>query len=59
MKISTRKEAIENGDVKYFTGKPCKRGHVSERYTSTYQCCECHTRKEKLMYEKKVETRKP
>ena len=26
---------------RYFTGKPCKKGHVSERYTSTSACCEC------------------
>lgn len=25
----------------YFTGKPCLRGHVAKRYTSTAQCAEC------------------
>lgn len=25
----------------YFTGKPCKRGHVSHRYKSTRRCVEC------------------
>jgi hypothetical protein len=26
---------------KYFTGKPCKRGHVAERLVSTRGCVEC------------------
>lgn len=29
---------------RYFTGKPCKRGHVAERYLSTRGCVECLTR---------------
>lgn len=27
--------------VRYYTGKPCLRGHLSERFTSTGQCLEC------------------
>ena len=30
-KIITRKEAIAKALKRYFTGKPCKQGHVSER----------------------------
>jgi hypothetical protein len=30
----TRREAIALGLTRYFTGKPCKNGHVSERATS-------------------------
>jgi len=41
MKIITRKEAIEQGLKRYFTGKPCKRGHISERFVSTCNCIEC------------------
>ena len=26
---------------RYFTGKPCKRGHVAERYSSTRTCVMC------------------
>ena len=27
----------------YFTGNPCLKGHVAERYASQpHQCCECH-----------------
>lgn len=39
--IVNRAEAKTNGDKKYFTGKPCKRGHVSQRWVSTCMCCEC------------------
>ena len=27
--------------ARYFTGKPCKRGHIAERYTSTRTCVMC------------------
>ena len=40
MKIITRKEAIAHGLKRYFTGKPCKHGHVADRYSSTGHC-EC------------------
>jgi len=32
MEIISRSEAKALGQQKYFTGKPCKHGHVSERY---------------------------
>lgn len=39
--IITRAEARELGLPRYFTGKPCKRGHVVERHTITRDCVEC------------------
>jgi len=44
MKIITRKEAKAQGLKRYFTGKPCKRGHVSERHVSDGKCWECSRR---------------
>lgn len=41
MKIILRAEAIKLGLKKYFTGKPCKHGHVAERYTGVRICIEC------------------
>ena len=41
MQIITLKSAIEKGLPRYFTGKPCKRGHLSERYVKGYHCVEC------------------
>jgi hypothetical protein len=40
MKIITRKEALAQGLKRYFTGKPCKWGHVAERNTDS-DCITC------------------
>ena len=42
MKISERKNAINNKSPHYFTGKPCIRGHISKRWTSSGKCQACH-----------------
>lgn len=39
---NTRKEARLFGEVRYFTGKPCSRGHISERWTCSSKCVACH-----------------
>lgn len=36
-----RDEAKIRGDLRYFTGKPCKKGHISERSVSNGLCLEC------------------
>ena len=36
-----RKLAIAEGDKTYFTGMPCKNGHVSHRYTDSGYCIQC------------------
>ncbi|MDB4352871.1 hypothetical protein OAA60_05530 [Porticoccaceae bacterium] len=41
IKKTTKAEAKEKGLKRYFVGKPCKRGHVSERYVADGACCEC------------------
>lgn len=41
MKIVSRKDAIKQGLKRYFTGKPCKHGHVSVRWTKNRQCLIC------------------
>ena len=41
MKIIMRAAAIQQGMPKYFTGIPCKRGHLSERNTASGTCLEC------------------
>lgn len=40
-KVLTRAEAIASGATRYYTGKPCKNGHVAERYTLHGPCVEC------------------
>jgi hypothetical protein len=41
MKIFTREQAIQEGSARYYTGVPCKNGHVSERNTLSGACLEC------------------
>ena len=41
IKIISRAEAIAQGLNRYFTGKPCKYGHVVERYATSKGCVEC------------------
>jgi len=42
MEIITRKEAKEKGLTRYYTGKPCLNGHISERLLSSGQCLTCN-----------------
>lgn len=41
MKIISRDEAISLNLKNYFTGEPCKHGHISQRYTSNTKCVDC------------------
>lgn len=40
-KIISRRDAISAGLTRYFTGKPCRKGHVSVRGTSGGSCIAC------------------
>lgn len=39
--IVSRKKAVSHSLPRYFTGKICLRGHLSERNTKSRQCVEC------------------
>lgn len=39
--IISCKEAVERGLKRYFTGDPCKYGHVSERRVQKRRCIQC------------------
>ena len=41
MIVVSRAHAISQGLPRYFTGKPCKEGHVAERFVANYTCCVC------------------
>ena len=45
MKIISKKEAEAKGLKRFFTGKPCRRGHVAEKFISNYACAECNTQR--------------
>ncbi len=40
-KISTRAEAVRDLVMYYYTGKPCKYGHIEKRYTVSAACTKC------------------
>lgn len=42
--IRSRDEAQNNGLVRFYTGTPCGRGHLSERFVSNGACVECVNR---------------
>lgn len=44
--IISRKDAIARGLKRYFTGKPCKHGHLSERYVPG-DCIACNRQRTK------------
>ena len=42
MDIISRKDAKAQGLTHYFTGKPCKHGHIAQRLTSKGICLDCN-----------------
>lgn len=46
----TRAEAREAGSPYYFTGVPCKSGHLAYRKVSSKNCIECHRRIKRESY---------
>jgi hypothetical protein len=46
--IISRKEAKERGLASYFTGTPCKRGHITKRYTNGGHCDDCQRQEQRL-----------
>lgn len=56
--VISRSEAKQKGSLYYFTGKPCKYGHVSTRLVSTGNCRDCMAEKSyqrKAWYEENKE----
>ncbi len=41
METISRKQAKANSLKRYYTGKPCKHGHIAERRIHDGACCEC------------------
>ena len=48
MAVLTRKEALNQGEKKYYTGRPCKNGHYSLRYSVSGSCEQCVRLADKL-----------
>lgn len=49
--IISRQDAKRQGLSKYFTGKPCKHGHLSKRNVDTRVCIECRKEYRKIYKE--------
>lgn len=41
LRIITRQEASEQKLTRYYTGEPCRSGHVAERLTCNAHCVDC------------------
>lgn len=37
----SRDDAISNGKTRYFTGKPCRKGHTVQRFVANRCCVDC------------------
>lgn len=57
MDIVTRQKAKDESLVRFFTGEPCKNGHISERNTKSSTCVVCDREKKRLIRKdpKKIE----
>lgn len=47
MEVISRKHALEQGLTRYYTGKICRYGHDSERFTSSRACVQCSRERSK------------
>lgn len=56
--VCSRKSAKELNLIHYFTGKTCRSGHISIRYTRCSTCVECCREQTKKWAEKNPELRK-
>lgn len=51
--VVTRKEAASLGLARYFMGRPCLLGHISERYVTNSRCIDCRRANDVEVYHKK------
>jgi len=58
VQFSTRASARAAGAITYFTGKPCKNGHVSGRYTASANCVSCQIIREAARFKVKSAAKK-
>lgn len=55
--LKTRKQALEAGELKYNTGKPCKHGHMSDRYSRKGECITCNLERQKTQSVREAKNR--
>jgi hypothetical protein len=54
MDLITREEAQQQGLYRYFNGKPCRKGHIGQKYVSNLSCVECKNIKTKSLEHRKI-----
>ena len=54
-KIISRKDAIAKGMNRYFTGKPCKHGHIAERSVIDWCCVPCRNEERRKTHLRNIE----
>lgn len=50
MELVSQSEAKARGLTRYFTGKPCRHGHLAERMLSDRRCTDCHRAEVRAKY---------
>lgn len=45
MELITRQDAVKQKLRRFFTGRPCRHGHLAERYTTNGACVVCTTQR--------------
>ena len=58
MNLITKEEAQKQGLYRYFNGKPCRKGHISQKYVSNMACVECRNIKNKSLENRKISKEK-
>lgn len=53
-----REDAMASGLKRYFTGIPCKNGHLSERFTLSTVCIECATKRSEAWRKANMEAKR-
>lgn len=56
--LITKAEATQAGLARYFTGKPCRHGHLAERYTKKSTCVMCALARAEAQRKKNAEATK-
>lgn len=52
-RLKAKDAAVSGGQMFYFTGKPCSRGHVANRFVSNRKCVECEHLANRLNYQRR------
>ena len=58
MDLISREEAQQQGLYRYFNGKPCRKGHIAQKYVSNMSCVVCRNIKNKSLEHRKISKEK-